>query len=272
MIAKDVGLRKGAVRNVARRFEGRNVLVAGAGSGIGAATALRLADEGASVVVGDVNRENADEVAAGIVARGGNAIAVSFDIVDEESVDRLVAKAVATFGRLNAVHVNVADLSRQTAGRDTDVLTVPLDVFDRTIAVNLRGHLMVTKRIVPELLSSMGGSIVYTASGGAFIGGSPHSAYRMSKAGLVALSRQVAATWGKQGIRSNVVAPGLILTEQVLETVDVAAMQTDFLEHVPTTRLGLPEDVAAAVAFLLSDDAGFINGQVLSVDAGRTMR
>jgi NAD(P)-dependent dehydrogenase (short-subunit alcohol dehydrogenase family) len=254
------------------RFHGRCVLVAGAGSGIGAATAVRLADEGASVVVGDINGENAEKVAAGIVTHGGQAIAVAFDIVDEESVDQLVSKSVATFGRLDAVHVNVADLSRQTAGRDTDVLTVPLDVFDRTISVNLRGHLIMTKRVLPEFLAAGKGSIAYTASAGAFIGGSSRSAYGMSKAGLLALSRQVAATWGREGIRSNVVSPGLILTQHVLEADSEGAMQRQFLDIVPSTRLGQPEDIAAAVAFLLSDDAGFVNGQVISVDGGLTMR
>jgi NAD(P)-dependent dehydrogenase (short-subunit alcohol dehydrogenase family) len=255
-----------------KRLVGTSAIVAGAGSGIGAATAARLAEEGASVVVGDINAENAEKVAAEIVKGGGQAIALGFDIVDGESVDRLVSQAVKTFGQVNAVHINVADLSAQTAGRDTDVRTVPLEVFDRTIAVNLRGHLIVTKRVLPELLSAGGGSIVYTASAAAFVGGSSRAAYGMSKAGLLALSRQVATTWGKDGIRSNVVSPGLILTDHVLEMDAEGTLQKQFLQTVPSTRLGEPEDIAAAVAFLLSDDAGFINGQVLSVDGGLTMR
>lgn len=251
---------------------GKSAIVAGAGSGIGASTAARLAEEGASVVVGDIHAENAAKVAAEIAERGGHAVAASFDIVDVTSVDLLVSQAVEAFGRLNAVHINVADLSAETAGRDTDVRTVPLEVFDRTIAVNLRGHLILTRRILPELLSAGGGSIVYTASAGAFVGGTSRAAYGMSKAGLLALSRHVAATWGKDGIRSNVVAPGLILTEHVLERDAEGALQKQFLQTVPATRLGQPEDIAAAVAFLLSDDAGFINGQVLSIDGGLTMR
>jgi NAD(P)-dependent dehydrogenase (short-subunit alcohol dehydrogenase family) len=251
---------------------GKNAIVAGAGSGIGAATAARLAEEGASVVVGDIHAENAERVAAEIVKRGGHAVAASFDIVDVTSVDLLVSQAVEAFGQLNAVHINVADLSAETAGRDTDVRTVPLEVFDRTIAVNLRGHLIMTKRILPELLSAGGGSLVYTASAGAFVGGTSRAAYGMSKAGLLALSRHVAATWGKDGIRSNVVAPGLILTEHVLERDAEGALQKQFLQTVPSTRLGRPGDIAAAVSFLLSDDAGFINGQVLSIDGGLTMR
>lgn len=251
---------------------GKSAIVAGAGSGIGAATAARLAKEGASVVVADIHAANAEKVAAEIVERGGRAIAASFDIADVTSVDQLVSRAVEAFGRLNLVHVNAADLSAQTAGRDTDVRTVPLEVFDRTIAVNLRGHLIMTKRVLPELLSAGSGSIVYTASAAALVGGTTRAAYGMSKAGVLALSRQVATTWGNDGIRANVVAPGLILTEHVLERDADGALREQFLRTVPSRRLGEPEDIAAAVTFLLSDDASFINGQVLSIDGGLTMR
>ena len=135
-----------------RGLAGKTVIVAGAGSGIGAATAVRLAEEGASVVVGDLHAENARAVAGRIRAEGAVAVAVPFDIVDEASVDRLVARTLETFGGLHGVHINVADLSPQTLERDTDVLTLPLDVFDRTIRVDLRGHVLVTRRVLPELL------------------------------------------------------------------------------------------------------------------------
>lgn len=145
-------------------------------------------------------------------------------------------------------------------------------MFDRTIAVDLRGHLLVTRRVLPELVSRGGGSIVYTASAAAFGGGTGRSAYGMAKAALLALARQVAFTWGQQGVRSNVVAPGLILTEGVLERNADGVLQQRSLQSVPSPRLGQPEDIAAAVAFLLSDDSGWINGQVLSIDGGTTMR
>jgi NAD(P)-dependent dehydrogenase (short-subunit alcohol dehydrogenase family) len=250
---------------------GKVVIVAGGGSGIGAATATRLGEEGASVVVGDIDASNADDVAAGIVERGGSAIAVSFDIVELASVDALVRRAVQAFGGVDGVHVNAADLSAATLTRDTDAENLSLDVFDRTIAVNLRGHLLVTRRVLPELRHRGGGAIVYTASAAAITGGSDRTAYAMSKGGLLSLSRHVAYRFGKDGIRSNIVAPGLVLTEGVRargnDTVFEAA-----LAAVPLPRLGLPADIAGAVCFLLSNDAEWITGQILSVDGGTTMR
>jgi NAD(P)-dependent dehydrogenase (short-subunit alcohol dehydrogenase family) len=255
-----------------RGLEDKTVIVAGAGSGIGAATAIRLAEEGALVVVADVHEANAERVASNVVSDGGTAIAVPFDIADESSIDRLVTQTLATWGALHAVHVNAADLSPSTLGRDRDVLGVPLEVFDRTIEVNLRGHVLMTRRVVPELLSAGGGSIVYTASTAAISAGPSQSSYSMAKAGLLALSRHVAFSWGQQGVRANVVAPGLVLTEGVMERNSDGVLQERSLQSVRTTRLGIPADIAAAVAFLLSDDAAYINGQVLSVDGGTTMR
>src|SRR5262249_3346104 len=159
----------------------------------------------------DIHADNAARVAEGIADTGGRAIAVTFDISDEQSVDELVGRAVRELGRVDGVHANAADLSPETLGREGPPETVPLDVFDRTMALDLRGHLLLPRRVLPEVRAAGGGAIVYTASAAAFSGGTGRSAYSVAKAGLVSLARNVASTAGKSGIRSNVVAPGYVL-------------------------------------------------------------
>jgi NAD(P)-dependent dehydrogenase (short-subunit alcohol dehydrogenase family) len=253
-----------------RGLKGKVVVIAGGGSGIGAATAVRLAEEGARMVLGDLSADNAASVAATIATRGGDCTPVQFDITQPDSVDKLVSVAEAQYGQIDAVHVNAADLSPTTIGRDTDALDIDPSIFDRTVAVNLRGHLLVTKRALPALLDSEG-VLVYTSSAAAFVGDEARPAYSMSKSGLNALVRHVATRWGRQGVRANAVAPGMVLTATILQ-----GAQPELREYAlavgRSPRLGTPEDIAAAVAFLMSSDAEWINGQILSVDGGTTMR
>ena len=244
-------------------------LVAGGGSGIGEATAVRLARHGAQLVIGDHRGAHAEAVARRIAAGGGEAIAQVFDIVDDVSVRALVACAVERYGGLDGIHVNAADL--EAVILDSDAVDVPLEIYDRTQAVNLRGHLLCTRHAVPALLQRGGGTIVYTSSGAAVMGEPSRVAYAIAKNGLHALLRHVASRWGKQGIRANAVAPGLVLTEAVQRAMSEEA-RGEVLAITRSPRLGTPEDIAAAVAFLLSDDAAWINGQVLAVDGGVTMR
>jgi NAD(P)-dependent dehydrogenase (short-subunit alcohol dehydrogenase family) len=252
-------------------LDGKVVVVAGGGSGIGAAAAGRLAEEGASVVVGDIVAPNAQAIAGEIRANGGTAVAAEFDISDDDSVAGLVAAAVAEFGGLDLLHANAADLSADVIMRDSDAVAVELGVFDRTIAVNLRGHLLCTRHAVPEMLKRGGGAIVYTSSAAGHVGEPERPSYAMSKSGINALMRHVSSRWGREGIRANCVAPGLILTKAVRDNAD-----PEFREYAlrlgRSPRLGDPEDIAAAVAFLMSDDASWITGQVISVDGGATIR
>jgi NAD(P)-dependent dehydrogenase (short-subunit alcohol dehydrogenase family) len=252
-----------------RGLQDKVAVVAGGGSGIGAATALRLAEAGASVVIGDLKPEAADSVAAQIQEQGGRAIGIGFDVTDEPSVGRLVAAAVEGFGGLDAIHINFADLS--IIFQDKDALATPLEVFDRTIAVDLRGHLVCTRHAVPALLARGGGSIVYTVSGAAFVGSADYVCYSMAKAGITALMRHVATRWGKDGIRANAVAPGLVLTDAVRAGMSEAA-KAQVLAMGRTPRLGQPQDIAGMVALLMSEEGVWITGQVVSVDGGATMR
>ena len=252
-----------------RGLSGKSLIVAGGCSGIGAATAISLAQEGALVVIGDLDGRRAVAVAERIVAAGGRAHGAGFDLRDEDSVARLVATAAEAHGGLDGMHINAADL--EAVAHDTDAADVSLEIFDRTLQVNLRGHLLCTRHALPLLQSRGGGSLVFTSSGAAFMGEPQRVAYAVSKSGLHALVRHIASRWGRSGIRANAVAPGLVLTDTVRQTM-TAPEREQVLAITRSPRLGQPSDIAAAVAFLCSDDGGWINGQVLSVDGGVTLR
>ena len=249
-----------------RRLEGKVTIVAGGATGIGAGTAERLASEGAAVMVADINAELAGATAGRIVAVGGAATAMRCDISDEASVAAMVKATVERYGGLDAIHINAADLS--IIGQDLDVLAVSMEIFDRTIAVDLRGHVLCTRHALPELLKHGGGAIVYTTSGAAFIGEPTRVSYAVAKNGLHALMRHVAARWGKEGIRANAVSPGLVLSETAQANLSAEQLASQ-LADAHATRLGKPADIAAAVAFLVSGDGEWVNGQVLVVDGGR---
>jgi NAD(P)-dependent dehydrogenase (short-subunit alcohol dehydrogenase family) len=250
-----------------RGLAGKAGLVAGGARGIGAATARRLAEEGASVAIGDILGDLARETAASIEAAGGKAIAVELDGTSPDSAAKAVAATLSAYGRFDFLHSNLAGA---TEG-DHDALDCPLDVFDASVAVNLRAHLILTQAALPEMLKRGGGAIVYTSSGAA-TGGNPFQpAYAMTKNGVHALARHVATRYGRQGVRSNAIAPGLILTEAVKIHLTEADVEKG-RKRTPHTRFGEPKDIAATVAFLASDDGEFINGQVLYVNGGLQLR
>lgn len=254
-----------------RGLKDKVAVVAGGAGGIGTATSVRLGEEGCCVVVGDLNAEAAWVVAEQITAAGGQAVSVRVDISDEQSVNEMVALAASTYGGVDILHANAADLSPGTLGRDSNALEIDLDAFDRTLAVNLRGHLLCTRAALPELLKRGGGALVYTSSGAAFMGEPERPSYAISKSGINALVRHVASKWGRKHVRANAVAPGLVLTEGPRSVLSEDFMKLA-LRGTRSWRLGEPEDIAAMVAFLASSDGEWINGQVLSVDGGASLR
>jgi len=254
------------------RLNGRRIIVFGSATGIGAATVKRLAQEGARVCAADINLTGAESVAADA---GGDTFATHVDISDEAAVKAAVDAAVERFGGLDGAHINAADL--RVIMEDSDALTVDLAVFDRTISVNLRGHLLCTRAVLPHLLKNEASAIVYTSSGSA-VGGEPtRPSYAMSKAGINALMRHVAARWGKEGLTANVIAPGFTVTGEMKASMQANASEAEkwfnyFRERTPHTRLGEPEDHAAMVALLLSEDGRWVNGSVIDVNGGSLMR
>ena len=249
------------------RLEGKVGIVTGAASGIGRATALALAREGAGVVVADLNPEGAKEVAAAIEAEGGRAIGHGCDVADEASIRGMIDAAVSSFGGLDILHNNAAASDFETMSRDTVVTDLEVEIWDRAFAVNARGPMLGCKHAIPRMLERGGGAIVNTSSASGLAGDLVRPAYGASKASVDALTKYVAAQYGKQGIRCNSIAPGVILTPSVENNLLPEHVELYVDSHL-TPRLGRPEDIAAMVVFLASDEAEFVTGQVLSVDGG----
>ncbi|BBZ45509.1 putative short-chain type dehydrogenase/reductase y4lA [Mycobacterium parmense] len=245
-------------------------VVVGGATGIGAATAARLAEEGCRVVVGDIAAEAAEATAARIAASGGTATQVAFDLADPPSVAKLMRTATATYDGVDLLFNVGADMSVIRA--DTDVVDIDFDVWDRVMAVNLRGYVAAMKYAIPEMLNRGGGAIVNMSSAAAFQGEPARPAYATAKAGIGALTRHVASRWGKENIRCNAVAAGFTATEAIRSVPQWPELQAGALKRIRGTRVGDPGDVAALVAFLLSDEGGWINGQVVNIDGGTVLR
>jgi len=256
---------------VTDRLTGKRIIVFGAGSGIGAATVERLAAEGARVCAADLNIAAAEALAQSLTEQGRDVHATLVDIAREDSVAGAVAVAVEKLGGLDGAHINAADL--RIIAKDSDALDEDLAVFDGTLAVNLRGHLLCTRAVLPHLLAAGEGAIVYTSSGSAASGEPTRPAYAVSKSGLQALMRHVASRWGREGVTANCVAPGLTITAQMKARGNVTQDFIDaMLARTPNRRLGRPEDLAGVAAMLLSEDGRWINGQVFHVNGGTLMR
>ena len=255
----------------AQRFRNKVAIVTGGGSGIGAATATRLAAEGAAVIVADIDQDAAERVAGAIDADGGTARAQVVDVSDPGAVERMVSATVDAFGGLDVLHNNAAAISLN--GLDQDVVTMDLDTWARVLAVNLTGPMLGCRFAIPAMLERGGGAIVNTASAAAFYGSRSLAAYGTSKAGLVALTRYVATAYGDRGIRCNAVAPGVVVAREVQEATLAGPMRDTLLSYSASHlvgRLGYPEEIAAAVAFLASDEGAFVTGEIFRVDGGFT--
>jgi len=248
------------------RVQGKVALVTGAGGGIGAACALALAREGAAVAVADIDLASAERQVAAIEAEGGNAIALQADLGDEASVIAMVEATVARLGGLDILHNNAAD-TRLSSTRDRPVESVDTEVWDAILRINLRGTMIACRTAIPHL-RRRGGVIINTSSDAALAGALSHTAYSASKAAINSLTQGIATQHGKEGIRCNAISPGLIVTPSTKDSYAASGVGDIMLRHHLTPRLGRPEDIAAALVFLASDEAGFITGQIICVDGG----
>jgi NAD(P)-dependent dehydrogenase (short-subunit alcohol dehydrogenase family) len=245
-------------------------MVAGLG-GIGNGLARRYFDEGARLVIGDLDGDLARRVAGELDATGECVLGVPLDGADEESVTAMVELAVDTFGRLDGVHVNFTNAA--DAYLPGGVVDLPLEAFDEVMRVNTRGFVICAKHTIPAMIDSGDGSLVFTASIDAYNGAGSRVSYQMSKAAELALMRHIARKYGPKGIRANAIAPGLIWHYKFDENPmpDGIVDQTRARQMIKS-RFGTPDDVAAMGALLLSDDGSFITAQTISVDGGVTFR
>lgn len=250
------------------RVEGRSAIVTGSASGIGEATARLLAREGAAVVIADLDAVGAERVAAEIRAEGGRACAVRTDVSREEDVVAVVEACVREFGGVDVLHNNAAMTASHEHARDADLLTMSVDYWDRSFSVNLRGPMLMSKHAIPRMIEGGGGAIVNTSSNQSLGGDLSQFAYSAAKAGVNALTRSIATTYGRQGIRCNTVSPGYVDTPSSRGSMS-DEMGAEIVSHNLVPRAGRPEDLAHAVLYLVSDEAAFVTGQLLSVDGGQ---
>jgi NAD(P)-dependent dehydrogenase (short-subunit alcohol dehydrogenase family) len=247
------------------RLAGKRTIITGAAAGIGTAIAERFCAEGARVLIADRDFAGAEATAARLRGTGAEAVAARVDVSVSASVAAMVASCVDVFGGLDVLVNNAGIVHPQ----DTDAVSTPEDAWDTTLAVNLKSVYLGAKHAIPVIEAGGGGAIVNIASIVAMLGSHPSQiAYTASKGGIVALSRELAVSLARRGIRVNAVCPGVTATAMSAQLVrDDAAYELRRL-HIPMGRLGLPAEVAALTAFLASDDASYITGQAIPVDGG----
>lgn len=247
-----------------RRLEGRIAAVSGAG-GIGSACIRRLAEEGATVVVGDISEASATRAVGEVISRGGEAEYFPVDLAREDSVASFVKHIGAAYGRIDILYNNAANSEHLM--QDLAVEALESETWDRTFAVNARGTMLMTKHCIPLIRAAGGGSIINMSTGQSLRADLHRPAYAASKAAINCLTLYTAAQYGKQRIRCNAIAPGLILTDAAKST-----WTDEDLDRIERENLlpyhGQPDDIAGLVAHLASDDARFITGQVLEIDGG----
>jgi len=249
------------------RFDGRVAIVSGAGQGIGAGIAERLASEGAAVGVLDLNAAAAKSTAEAITLKGGKAIGIGGDVTQEDAVNAAVDQVVSELGGLDIV-VNNAGITR-----DNMLFKMSVEDFDLVLAVHLRGTFLLTKAAQKHLVARKYGRIVNLSSRSA-LGNRGQANYAAAKSGVIGFTATAALELGAFGITVNAVAPGYIATDMTAATARRVGMDPEehkaaAAQQIPVRRVGLPEDIAAVVAFFASEEAGYVSGQTLHVNGGQ---
>lgn len=248
-----------------KRLEGRVALITGGGVGIGAAVARRFAREGAGVVITGRRKDVLERLAGEIERERGRALAVAGDVTDETHIRDVVSQAVRTFGKLNVLVNNAGILTAGPMVHETDDAT-----WNDQIAVNVTGVFRMTRAVIPEMLKAGGGAIVNVSSIAALVGIPAIAAYSASKGAINALTRCVAVEYAKQGIRCNAICPGLVDTPMAAPLIQDRDRLAQVLAVYPQGRVGTPEEVAALILYLASDESAWMTGSLIPIDGGMT--
>ena len=249
------------------RLADKVALITGAASGIGRASALLFASEGAAVAVVDVNDEAGRDTVASVEADGGRAVYVRADVSKAADCERMVAEAENAFGKLNVMFNNAGIMHSEDGGAES----TGEDVWDLTMNVNLKGVFLGCKYGVPALRRAGGGSIINTASFVALLGAAtPQIAYTASKGGVLAMTRELAVVHARENIRVNALCPGPLRTELLMKFLDTEAKKQRRLVHIPMGRFGEAKEMAQAALFLASDESSYLTGSEFKVDGGIT--
>jgi NAD(P)-dependent dehydrogenase (short-subunit alcohol dehydrogenase family) len=249
------------------RLKGKVALITGAGGGIGGESALLFASEGAALLVADVNESGGRETVQRIEQAGGRALFVRADVSKDADCARMVAECERAFGKLDVLFNNAGIMD----SGDDDAVNTSEAVWEKTLAVNLKGVFLGCKHGLPALQRAGGGSVINVASFVAHLGAAtPQLAYTASKGGVLAMTRELAVIHARQNIRVNALSPGPLRTELLMKFLDTEAKKQRRLVHIPMGRFGEAKEMAKAALFLASDDSSYMTGASLLVDGGIT--
>lgn len=255
-------------------LDGRVALITGAGRGQGLAAARLFAQEGAKIVVNDLDRESVSAAVEAIQEEGGQAVAAVGDASKSADVQAALKTAMDTYGKLDILYNNagIGFSAKQRMGIEmTDLVACTEEDWDRIIAINLTGVFLYCKYGIPLMIQGGGGVVINTASIGGLRGGPSAHAYAASKAGVIQISRSIARTYGTKGVRANTICPGVIDTEMIQShMLNSNAMRDAISQATPVGRIGTPQDIAQLALYLASDASSFVNGQAIAIDGGST--
>jgi len=248
---------------MAGRLEDKVAIITGAGSGIGRASAIRFAEEGARIVVAEIDPALGQETVEVVRSAGGDARCLETDVTDEPSVARCVAAAVAAYGRLDVLF----NCAGGSLASDAPITEVDWSVYRRTLALDLEGTMLVCRHVIPELIRAGGGSLVNTSSLVALQGGHPMHVYASAKGAILSFTRALAGTYANHGIRANAICPGIVLSQRIRARFGDQGEGATLGEDHPF-GVGEPVDIANVALFLASDESRMVTGAVIPAEGG----